>query len=173
MNLNTTLIEYEKPVTDWLESVRKQLVAVTKLQKAVRDGNLRDLEKLHAAARNAATKGGEAAVECPAPEFDAAGYLSPEGGFVAELKEAAEKSGVSLFERDGVLFAYPVLVRPEPEIGAVRVDKKLVSTLRPSVLANLLKRLQASDPKARPERFIETLFSAYDLLRGDTMWTCR
>lgn len=168
MDLNGTLTEYERSVSFWSETVRKQLAAVAKLQKAVREGNLRDLERLHTAAQNATGNAADAAAHCPSPEFNATHYLSPDGGFVAELKNAAEKSSVSLFERDGVIFSYPVLVRPEPEIGAVRVDKKLIFTLRPSVLINLLKRLQASDTKARPERFIETLFSAYELLRGDS-----
>ncbi len=165
MNLHDTLAEYEKPVTTWLDAAKKQVAAITKLQKAVQDGNLRDVEKLRSAALNAANTASEVAQNCEPLEFDTTAYLSEPEQFTSELMETAQKAGVSLFERDGTIFSYPVLVRAEPEIGAVRIDKTLFFSLRPSVLANLLKRFQAKDPKARPERFIETLLSAYELVR--------
>jgi hypothetical protein len=166
MDLNESLSEYEKPVDLWLEAAKKQVAAVTRLQKAVQSGAVRDVEKLRQNALSASESVSAAAESCPALDFDAPTYLSS-GEFTAELAEAAERAGVSLFERDGVLFVYPVLVRPEPELSAVRIDKTLVFSLRPSTLAAQLKRLQARDPKARPERFLETLFSAYELVRGD------
>jgi hypothetical protein len=168
MALNDILNEYEKPVTAWVDATKKQLATVVKLQKAVQEGNLRDIEKLRTAALAATNTLTSVALNCPPFDFDSPAYLSTEGEFLSDLKEAAEKAGVSLFERDGVIFAYPVLVRSEPDIPAVRIDKTLVFSLRPSVLASLLKRFQAKDPKSRPERFIETLFSAYELVRGNT-----
>jgi hypothetical protein len=55
---------------------------------------------VQAAANNAS----EAASKCAPLEFDTAAYLRPDGGYVTELTESAEKAGVSLFERDGVIF---------------------------------------------------------------------
>jgi hypothetical protein len=168
MDLDKILNDYEKPVAAWLDAAKKEVVAVARLQKAVQEGNFRDMEKLRSAAQASGTVARDAAESCLPVDFNAAGYLAPDGAFITELKEAAERAGVTLFEREGIVFAYPVLVRPEPEANAVRIDKTLVLSLRPPVLANLLKRLQAKEPKARPERFIETLFSAYELLRGST-----
>lgn len=167
MNLDETLSRHEKGVSAWLDAAKKQVAALAKLQKAAQDGNLRDLGKLHAAARTAADSAQAAAEGCAPLEFDAPAYLAPGGGFVPELIDAAERAGVSLFERDGVVFSYPVLLRPEPDLAAVRVDKALVFSLQPAVLAAILKKLQAREPKAKPERFLETLFSAYQLVRGE------
>ncbi|HEY3267516.1 MAG TPA: hypothetical protein VGM37_11355, partial [Armatimonadota bacterium] len=102
----------------------------------------------------------------PPLEFDAARWLSDEDGFLAEIRAAAEEAGVRLYERDGVVFCYPVLVRAEPDLAAVRIDKRLDFNIRPSTLAAALKKAQAKDPKSKPERFIEALFQAYDFVRA-------
>src|SRR5207249_1911003 len=59
-----------------------------------------------------------------------------------------------------------VLLRPEPNSSAIRIDKKLVATIRPETVAAMLKQAQSKEPKARPERFIETLFDAYEYVRA-------
>lgn len=166
MDLNELLDGYQQGVDAWLEQSKKQTAAVQKLQKAVATGNFRDLEKLRQAAGTAAETTSQRAGECGPLEFDAAHYLGPDGAFLADLQAAAEKAGVRLYERDGVIFSYPVLLRPEPDLAAVRIDKKLVSQVRPEVLAAELKKAQAKDPKAQPTRFMETLFEAYELVRA-------
>jgi hypothetical protein len=166
LGLSRELDEYQKVVSGWLEQAKRQTAAIQRLQKAVATGNLRDLERLRQAARAAAEEAARRAGECGPFEFDAAAYLGPEGGFLTELIEAAEKAGVRLYERDGTIFSYPVLVRPDPANAAVRIDKKRVFTLRPETLAASLKQAQSRDPKARPERFIETLFDAYEYVRA-------
>jgi hypothetical protein len=80
--------------------------------------------------------------------------------------DAAEKAGVQLSEREGVIFSYPVTVSREPQLSAVRIDKKLTPTIRPETLAAQLKQLQSKEPKARPQQFIETLFEAYEYVRA-------
>ena len=166
MKLEAALAEYETAVKAWHDAAKKQAAAVAKLEKAVAQGNLRDVEKLRAAAQNAAQNVAEKADDVAPLDFDAAHYLSPDGGFFAELERAAQAAGVRLAERDGVIFCYPVLLRAEAEIGAVRIDKKLEFNLRPGVLAALLKKAQAQEPKSKSAQFIETLFEAYDLLRA-------
>jgi hypothetical protein len=152
-------------VTTWLDQSKKETAAVQRLQKAVAAGNLRDLEKLRQAARNAADLTAQRAGDCEPLAFDAAAYLG-NGDFLRELQAAAENAGVRLYERDGIIFCYPVLLRSEPELSAVRIDKKLEPTLRPEALAALLKKIQGKEPKARSEQFIETLFQAYELVRA-------
>jgi hypothetical protein len=166
MQLIPALDEYQAVVRAWSDAAKKHAAAVAKLEKAVAQGNLRDLEKLRQAAQNAAANLAEKADACAPLDFDTAHYLTTEGGFVQELQDEAQRAGVKLSEREGVIFCYPVLLRREPEIGAVRIDKKLEFNLRPDVLAALLRRVQAQEPKAKSAQFIETLFEAYELLRA-------
>ena len=165
MTLSETLDEHKKTITAWLTQAKKETQAVQKLAKAVEMGNLRDLEKLRQAALSAGEAAGQQAASCPPLEFDTAQYLSPSGGYLAELTEAARQEGVTLYERDGVLFCYPVLVRLEPEVRAVRIDKKLEFNLHPKALALRLKKEQGNEPKTKPEQFLETLFQAYRIVR--------
>jgi len=166
VSLSSTLDAYGKDVTAWVEQAKKALAAAQKLEKAVANGNVRDVEKLRANARTATEAVAQRAEECPALDFDAAAYLAEDGNFIPELTAAAENAGVRLSVRDGVVFSYPVLVTLEPEIGAVRIDKRLEPNIRPEVLAAQLRKAQARDPKTKPERFIETLFEAYELVRA-------
>jgi len=166
MGLGQNLDGYQKDVSSWLEQAKKALSAVQKLRKAVLNGNVRDIEKLRQSARAAGALATERAEDCPPLDFDAAAYLAPDGEFLPELSAAAERAGVRLAVRDGIVFCYPVVIHLEPELSAVRIDKKLEPNLRPEVLAALLKKAQSQDPKTKPERFIETLFDAYELVRA-------
>ena len=91
------------------------------------------------------------------------GDIDPVKFLFGQPKRVVLKTGP--IGRDGTIFSYPVLVRPDPANAGVRIDKKRVFTLRPETLAASLKQAQSRDPKARPERFIETLFDAYNLLK--------
>lgn len=166
MSLSEQLDAYGKDVAAWLEQAKKAVAAVQRMQKAVVNGNVREIEKLRQAARVAVDALDQRADACPAFIFDAAAYLTPEGDFIPELQAAAERAGVRLTVRDGVIFSYPVLVHLEPELAAVRVEKRLEPNIRPEVLVAQLKKAQARDPKTKPERFIETLFDAYEYVRA-------
>jgi hypothetical protein len=166
VSLSAELDEYNRIVSAWLDQSKRETTAIQRLQKAVAAGNVRDLERLRQAARSAAEGVAQRAAECGPFEFDAAAYLAEGGAFLEELKAAAEKAGVRLSEREGTIFCYPVLVRAESQLAAVRIDKKLTPTIRPETLAAILKQLQSKEPKARPERFIETLFEAYEYVRA-------
>jgi len=166
MSLSDQLDSYNKDVTAWLEQAKKGVAAVHRLQQAVAKGNVRDLDKLRVAAQAACVTTQQRAAECQPLAFDAAAYLTPEGDFIPELRAAAERAGVQLSVRDGVIFCYPVLVYLEPELSAVRIEKRLEANIRPETLAALLKKAQSREPKSRPERFIEVLFEAYELVRA-------
>lgn len=164
VRLGTALNDYEESVNAWLDTAKKQTAAINKLHKAVMAGNVRDMEKLRQNARQTAEFAIEKARECGSFDFDIEAYLN--NGYLSEFQEAAEAAGVQIFERDGIIFCYPMLVRLEPELTAARIDKKLDANIRPEVLAGVLKKAQSRDPKAKPERFVETLFEAYELLRA-------
>ena len=166
MTLSERLDAYARDVTGWLDAAKRATSAVQRLQKAVANGNVRDLDKLRAAARTAQETALQRAESLQPLTFDAAEYLTPEGDFIPELRAAAERVGVKLSERDGIIFCYPVLVRMEPELSAVRIEKRLEPNIRPETLAAQLKKLQSREPKSRPDRFIEALLDAYELVRA-------
>lgn len=164
MNFSEALDEHGQSVKNWLDAAKKQVAAVDKLQKAIAAGNVRDLEKLRQNAQSTGNTCAAKAGECQPFNFDIKEYLQREDGYLAELKDAAQQAEVQMFERDGVIFCYPVLVRLEPELTAARIDKKLEPSLRPDTLTAILKKAQSREPKSQPERFIETLFQAYRLI---------
>jgi hypothetical protein len=166
MTLNLLLDEYNKQVSASLDQAKKATAAIQKFQKAIAAGNLRDIEKLRQAALATASLLQQRTELCPAFEFDASDYLQPDGDFITELKASAEAAGVRMYERDGIIFCYPVLLRREPDIPAVRIDNRLEYSIRPDILAMQLKKLQAKEPKTNSARFLETLFEAYELMRA-------
>ena len=166
VSLSNILENYALEVAGWLDAEKKGLAALQKLQKAIANGNVRDAEKLRIVAQSAAELAAQRAAACPPLVFDAAEYLSAEGAFIPELQAAAERAGVKLYVREGLIFSYPVLLYAEPELAAVRIDKRLEVNMHPDVLAAQLKKLQSREPKSRPERFIEALFDAYELVRA-------
>lgn len=156
------LDDYAPAVSAWLDAAKKEAGAVARLQKAVASGNARDIEKHRQSALNAAEITEQRAQNCGPFEFDLTRYLRDE--FASDLQDAAQDAGVRLYERDGVIFSYPVLVRIEPDLGAVRIDKRLEPNIRPELLAQQLKKAQNVEPKSRSDRFIESLYIAYDLV---------
>jgi hypothetical protein len=166
LELSKKLDELDKQASSWLDQCKRATKAVESLRKAIAVGNLRDLEKLRQTAQQASGDIAGKAEICETFSVSAAEYLGLGGAFVSELMDAATHAGVKLYERDGVIYCYPVLLRAEPDLSCVRIDKKLEPTLRPYELAQILKKLQSREPKAKPERFIETVFEAYELVCG-------
>ena len=75
--------------------------------------------------------------------------------YAGELQSTAEKHGLAIYERDGRLISYPSIVRIFPGDQAIGIDKKKVSTLRPSYLAAILVNNQKKQPRFRSEAFLE------------------
>jgi len=81
--------------------------------------------------------------------------------FLDELKTAATEKDLTLFEGDGVLISYPSIVRILPSDKAVRIDRKKVSTVRPSYLAGMLLANQNKKSGFKSSQFIESLYAIY------------
>jgi len=86
------------------------------------------------------------------------------GAYTKEVLALAAEEDVQAFESDDRILCYPVIVQVGAADATVVVDKKKERRVRPSALVQRLKALQAKPPKFKPEAFLETLASAYDLV---------
>lgn len=97
--------------------------------------------------------------------FDSKAYAEA-GGLASEIRSAAESEGLTIYEQDGRLFCYPVLLRvrsSDPPV--VEIDRKALKTVRPSFIARELKKLRERRQRFTAPQFLETLFDAYDHAR--------
>jgi len=87
--------------------------------------------------------------------------------YLVELKEAATRKNLRVHDRDGRLISHPSVVRVLPGEKAVKIDRRKVSTIRPSKLVDMLAANQQKPPRFRPETFLEAMYKAYLVLVGD------
>lgn len=97
--------------------------------------------------------------------FDTAAYMA-DGRFVADLKAAAAEKGISLFENDGRIYCFPLLLRVEPNEGAVKIGRRVERRVRPSQLVELLAIAQQRPQRFREEQFLALLYRAWRRLAG-------
>jgi hypothetical protein len=98
-------------------------------------------------------------------QFDTEAYLA-DRRFLDDLKAAAARTGLDLFEHDGRIYCFPLLLRPDPRAGAVKVGSRLERRIRPSELVRLLAVLQKRPQRFREERFLALLYRAWQRLAG-------
>jgi hypothetical protein len=72
--------------------------------------------------------------------------------------------GVNLYEHDGYLFSYPVLLKILHKERAVSIDRIRENRLRPSVLVKRLKEVQNKPLRFKPQTFLEMLYTAYSIV---------
>ncbi len=98
--------------------------------------------------------------------FDAAEYMGTEG-YVAELRAAAAEEGLRLFERDGKLYAFPLILRIEARDAAIRIGRKLERRVRPRSLVKLLGEIQKRPQRFKEQQFLEMIYRAYRALGAE------
>ena len=142
--------------------------ATKQLQKAALNGDLAGIRKaadrLGTMVDAVRQEAANARTSWPLTPEQEEAYLSTE--YKDELLRAGETQGLRLFQRDGHLVAYPSIIRISPGERAVRVDRRRVTSLRPSKHIAVLKLNQAKKPKFASDRFLETLYRAYRLVAG-------
>jgi hypothetical protein len=80
--------------------------------------------------------------------------------FRDDLIRAAHAEGVQISELDDRLAAFPILIQIQPAQRSIRIDRKRVTTLRPSrVVEQVASSRKASGSK--PAQFIELLLRVY------------
>jgi hypothetical protein len=120
--LESALIELEAKVTEAEKAAAELLKAAKQLRQAARLGNIQNLER---GLEVVAERGVEAAAAARSLKgewsFDTRGYLT--SGYASELSNAATEKGVKLFEREGQLFAFPLLLTVDPREVVVRAEE--------------------------------------------------
>jgi hypothetical protein len=136
--------------------------------KAAAAGDLgrlhKNLERLTSVSQIAAQQIANAAASWQMSIEDEEGYLR--SGYDDELIRTAGVAGIDLRRLAGRLVASPSVLQVLPAQRVLRVDRKRIATIRPSVVVAILKEAAMAKPKQTPERFIEILYAAYKLVTG-------
>jgi hypothetical protein len=74
---------------------------------------------------------------------------------------------LALFERDGRIYCFPLLLRTDAKEGALRISGRLERRIRPKELARLLAAAQKRPQRFREDRFLELIYSAWRRVVGD------
>ena len=126
------------------------------LEKAAKEGNIAGIKRAQsrfgAALEELSRAMDSASSSWPFGEEEEQQYLRD--GYAAELRDIAQERGLNIYERDGRLIASPSVVRVLPGDRAVRIDRKRVSTIRPSALVGLLLENQKRASTYRSEAFL-------------------
>lgn len=155
--------DMEAAAASTLKSTMELARLAKALQKAAKEGNVaaikRSAGRLDSALDALRQEVMNAVATWPFEDGEEAEYLSKH--YAVELRSVAEKNGLAIYERDGNLISYPSIVRILSGDQAVRIDKKKVSTLRPSYLTDMLVSNQKKPPRFRSDLFLESLYKVY------------
>ena len=136
------------------------------LEKAAKDGNITRIKRAQGRLNDALSalrqETANAAQAWPFQESDEEAYLKD--GYAAELRSVANGKGLNIYEQDGRLISSPSVLQVLPGPRAVRIDRKQVSTIRPSRLAEILIKNQTTRPRFQSGRFLEALYDTYKLV---------
>lgn len=134
-----------------------------RLEKAAKEGNIAAIKRAQGELGNAvnalAQEVDNAVKVWPFQDDEEERYLRED--YAAELRAVAAQKGLTIYERDGRLVSHPSMVRIQPGDRAVRIDRKKVSTIRPSHLVSLLLENQRKPIRFQSASFLEALFNVY------------
>lgn len=160
----------EEAADSALDAATNLVKLARQLQKAAREGNItairKSQERLDTELEAVGRAVNDAVRSWSFEDEEEERYLKDEYG--AELRRAASERGVQIHERDGRLIVHPSIVQVLSRERAVRVDRKKISSIRPSHLAGLLHAAQSKKSRNRPGRFLESLYDVYsELVKED------
>ncbi len=146
-----------------LESASDLAKVARRLQKAAKDGNITAMKRMQdelvARSTHITRSVSEVASSWPFSTDDEEEYIRTD--YLSELHRAALDLGATTYQRDGRLIVQPAIVQVLPADRAVRVDRKKVSTIRPSHLAAILLTNQRRPGGHRAQPFLEALYRVY------------
>jgi hypothetical protein len=165
-SLESALADLETRITEAQRSTDALVRILRDVKKAAGCGHLPDLEK---ALGVISQRSDQVRLACAAlPDgwiFDARSHL--ESGYLAELQREAAAQGLSLTERDGRLYCFPVALRLEPREGTLRIGGRREKRLRPREVVRQLTAMQKRRQRFNAQRFLDALYQAYRRLQGD------
>ena len=163
-SLEQSLADLEERAGNLVKATGQVATSFKKLRDAAKVGDLVRLRKQLDDAKQATLALGCEFVKAQEEwNFDDATYLSGKD-FRQELLATATQMGVNIYEHDGYLFSYPVLLRILHKERAIAIDRMRENRLRPSVLVKRLKEVQNKPPRFKPQTFLEMMFSAYSIV---------
>ena len=163
-SLEQSLADLEERAGNLVKATGQVATSFKKLRDAAKVGDLVRLRKQLDDAKQATLALGCEFVKAQEEwNFDDATYLSGKD-FRQELLATANQMGVNIYEHDGYLFSYPVLLRILHKERAIAIDRMRENRLRPSVLVKRLKEVQNKPPRFKPQTFLEMMFSAYSIV---------
>ena len=164
VSLEQALAEIEAEAGDLVKTTKQVMASFKKIKDAAKVGDLVKLRKLLEEGKSATLSLGCDFVKTQERlNFDEASYLAGKD-FRQELLTTAQQMGVNLYEHDGYLFSYPVLLKILHKERAVSIDRIRESRLRPSVLVKRLKEVQNKPLRFKPQTFLEMLYTAYSIV---------
>jgi hypothetical protein len=164
VNLEQALADIEEQAEDLVKTTKQAMASFKKIKEAAKVGDLVKLRKFLEEGKEVTLGLGCNFVKTQERlNFDEAGYLSGKA-FRQELLSTAQHMGVNLYEHDGYLFSYPVLLRILHKERVVAIDRMRENRLRPSVLVKRLKEVQNKPLRFKPQTFLEMVFTAYSIV---------
>ena len=164
VSLEQALADIEAQAGDLVKTTKQVMASFKKIKDAAKVGDLVKLRKLLEEGKSATLSLGCDFVKTQERlNFDEASYLAGKD-FRQELLTTAQQMGVNLYEHDGYLFSYPVLLKILHKERAVSIDRIRENRLRPSVLVKRLKEVQNKPLRFKPQTFLEMLYTAYSIV---------
>jgi hypothetical protein len=161
VTLEQELSDLEARLETAARAAKSALTELKKARASAKVGQLRDLNRSLGEARNSAKRFAEEIAGADSSwKFEAEPYLAT-GSYLAELLREAERAGLSLFERDGRIYCFPMLLTLSGKDMAVLIDRKPERRLRPRELVKILSARQKRPQRFNEQRLLETLFDAY------------
>jgi len=167
--LEPALEALDAQLAEKAKSLKGASQALKKAHDAARTGNLRELNRLLAAAADAAEAYlREIRRAQNAWQFSGEDYLASDR-YLAELRATAAGLGVGgVRVLDGRLYSYPHIVRVEPHDLSLRIGKKKDARVRPSHVATVLKAAQAKPQQGNLAPVLRAIEQAYlHVTRGE------
>lgn len=163
--MESALAEIEQKIADAQKASDTLSKAMKQLRQAAQAGHIQNLEK---GLQGIAQRGKEAEAAAQSLEhawtFDARSYLAKD--YISELRDEAASKGIRLFERDGRLYAFPLLLTIDAREAAVRVGKKRERNIRPKHLVEIVAKTQKRPQRFREEKFLGLLYDVYSQMAG-------
>ena len=145
---------------------KSMLTAIGRARAAVKVGRVADIDRsLGAVSQRLDEAKAAAGALTTGLNFDAKTYLT-DGRFTEDLKKAAGEKGLRLFESNGRIYCFPLLLRVDAGELAVKIGRSLERRIRPRELADLLARAQQRPQRFHEAQFLEMLYRAWRRLVG-------